>query len=198
MPALLDAIVPLARLTLEDPRKGARAVLGLGVPMPARTAGLLLMAVASALMTHLGFLILPATDDPLSQFISASPLRTAVMQWITLALAAILIHRIGRARGGIGSFPDTVLLIVWLQLLMLVLQVAQLLLLVLLPPLAAPLSLAGIVLFFWLLTSFIAELHGFRSRGAVLTVVVLTILAVAFLISLSLAVVLGPEALTHV
>lgn len=198
MPALLDRILPLARLTLEDPRKGARAVLGIGVPMSARTAGLMLMAVVSALISHLGFLLLPPTDDPLARFLMASPIRTAVMQWATLALAALLIHRIGRARGGNGSFPDTVLLIVWLQFLMLVLQGAQLLLLILVPPLAALAALAGIVIFFWLLTSFIAELHGFRSRGKVLVFVVLTILVVAFLISLSLAIFLGPEALSHV
>jgi len=40
--------------------------------------------------------------------------------------------------------------------------------------------------------------HGFRSRGKVLVFVVVTILVVAFLISLFLAIFLGPEALTNV
>jgi hypothetical protein len=46
-------------------------------------------------------------------------------------------------------------------------QAAQLLALVVVPPLADLLSLGGLVLFLWLLTAFVAEVHSFASMGRV-------------------------------
>jgi hypothetical protein len=193
MNALTDQIVTLARRTLDDPRAGARALLALGVPLPARTAGLLLVAVLSALFLHLGFLFLPSTDDPIAQFISESPFRSAVIQWVILAATVLAIYRIGRAFGGKGSLPDALLVVVWLQVIMLAVQLVQLLALILFPPLAGLVNLAGLVLFFWLLTSFIAEIHGFRSRWAVLAGVIGAGFAIAFVLVVALSVFFGPE-----
>jgi hypothetical protein len=195
---LADLMQELARLSLEDPRAATRRLLSLGVPLPARTVGLLLMAVASAVLMHLGFLILPVTDDPLAALLMQSPFQTAVIQWLILTVSVLLIHRIGRAWGGKGSLPDTLLVVVWLQVIMLGVQVLQLLALVLSPPLAGVLNLAGLVLFFWLMSSFVAELHGFGSRWAVLAGLLVTGFAVAVLLVLILALFIGPEALGHV
>lgn len=198
MTGLGEQIIALARLSLEDPRAGIRQLLALGIPLPARTVGLLLMAVASALLMHLGFIIFPVTDDPLAAYLMQSPLRTAVMQWVVLSVSVILIFRIGRAAGGRGNLPDTLLTMVWLQVIMLGVQVLQLLLLILLPPLAGILSLAGIVLFLWLMTNFIAELHGFASRLAVLAGILVTSFAVAMVLVFLLLMIFGPEALGNV
>jgi hypothetical protein len=127
MTGLADQIMSLARLSLNDPRGGVRALLGMGVPLPARTAGLLLVAVSSALLLHLGFFVLPGTDDPIALFMSQSPFRTAVIQWVILAATVLCIYQIGRAFGGKGSLTDALLVVVWLQVIMLAVQVAQLL-----------------------------------------------------------------------
>lgn len=191
-------LLRLARLSVEDPRAGARNLLALGVPLPARTAGLLLMAVASALMIHLGYLLLPPTDDPLTLFMMQSPLRTAAIQWLILAASVFLIHRIGRAWGGRGSLPDALLVVVWLQVIMMAVQLVQLVALVVAPPLAGIINLAGLVLFFWLITSFIAELHGFSSRWKVFAGIIATSFALALVLVLVLSLIFGPEALQGV
>jgi Yip1 domain len=198
MTGLADQIASLARLSVADPRAGARGLLALDVPLPARTAGLLLMAVVSALLMHLGFQILPPADDPVTLFMMASPIRTAVMQWLFLLASVLLIHRIGRAWGGQGSLADTLLVVVWLQVIMLAVQVAQLLTLLIAPPLAALVGLAGMGLFLWLITGFIAELHGFASRGAVLAGLLVSFFALAMVVAIVLALTVGPEALTNV
>lgn len=198
MTGLRDQIADLARRSVEDPRAGARTLLALDVPLPARTVGLLLMAVASALLMHLGFLLLPSTDDPLTLFMMQSPIRTAVIQWLILAASVLLVHRIGRAWGGSGSLSDTLLIVVWLQVIMLGVQVVQLLVLLIAPPIAGIVNLAGLALFFWLMTSFIAELHGFKSRWAVLAGVFAASFAVALILVLALALIFGPEALQGV
>ena len=195
---MIPRLADLLSLTLRDPRRGFRAVLSLGIPLPARTAGLLLMSVASTVVSHLGFLMLPATDDPIAQFLTASPFRTALVQWLLLSVTAWLIYRVGRARGGTGSLPDALLLVVWLQVPMLGVQVIQLLAFAMVQPLAGLISMAGLVLFLWLLTSFIAELHGFASRGAVLAGILITSFAVGVVLVIVLSLLIGPEAATNV
>ncbi|WP_309665140.1 Yip1 family protein [Tabrizicola sp.] len=198
MPHLIDTLVGLARLSLQDPRKGARALLDMDVPLPARSAGLFLMAVASAILMHLGAMLLPPTDDAVANFVTGSPIRSAIMQFVVLAVSVVLIHRIGRFQGGTGTFDDSMLIVVWLQVLMLMLQVVQLVALAVSPPLAGIINLAGLVLFFWLITSFIAELHGFTSRRAVFVGIVITMFAVAFVLVFVMILILGPEALSNV
>jgi Yip1 domain len=198
MTGLLDQIIALARLCLKDPRAGARALLAMGVPLPARTAGLVLVAVLSAILFHLGFVFLPPGDDALGQFMNQSPIRTAVIQWLILAATVLGIYRIGRAFGGTGSLPDALLVVVWLQVIMLAVQAVQLLCLMLVPVLGGLVSMAGFILFFWLLTSFIAELHGFASRWAVLAGVIGSAFVLAIVLAVILSLVYGPEALQGV
>jgi hypothetical protein len=198
MTGLADRIAALARLCLSDPRAGARALLAMEVPVPARTAGLVLVAVCSAILLHLGFLFLPPGEDALAEFMNLSPIRTAVVQWLVLAATVLGIHRIGRAFGGTGSLPDALVVVVWLQVIMLAVQIVQLLAMMLFPALAGLVSLAGIILFFWLLTSFIAELHGFASRWAVLAGVIGTGFALAIVLAVILPRIYGPEAFQDV
>jgi hypothetical protein len=194
----MDQIIALARLTLQDPAAGVRSLLSLGVPLPARTAGLLLVAVCSALLVHLGFLLLPASEDPISQFMSQSPFRTAVIQWLILAATVLCIFQIGRAFGGKGTLTDTILVVVWLQLIMLGVQIVQLLSMVLIAPLAGLVNLAGLILFFWLFTSFIAALHGFASRWMVLVGIIGSGFAIATVLAVILSILYGPGALQGV
>jgi hypothetical protein len=50
---LTNRMVSLAQLSLQDPQAATRALLAEGVPTSARTAGLLLVAVLSALLASL-------------------------------------------------------------------------------------------------------------------------------------------------
>jgi hypothetical protein len=195
---LSHRIRALALLTLQNPRQAARVLLAEDVPIPARTAGLLLVAVVSALLASLQVGSDPQALDPFSAFMLASPFRAAIMQWLFMALSVVLIHRVGRAFGGRGSFPDAMLVVVWLQLLMLALQVLQLVATVLAPPLAGGIGMVGLGVFLWLMTTFIAELHGFASRGLVFLGIVLTAIGTGFVLGIILIVILGPETFTNV
>ena len=193
--SLTDRLIALARLTLEDPGAAARALLSEGVPIPARSAGLLLVAVVSALLASVQIRLDPQPMDPISAFMLASPFRAAVVQWAFLALSVLLIHRVGRAFGGRGSFANSLLIVVWLQVLMLVVQALQLVTGILIPPLAGLIGLGGFALFLWLMTCFIAELHGFASRGKVFLGMVLTAFAAGLVLGVLVMLLVGPEAL---
>ena len=110
----------------------------------------------------------------------------------------VLIHRVGKAFGGRGSFPDALLIVVWLQLLTLALQLLQLVASLVAPPLVGVIGLGGFVLFLWLMTAFIAELHGFASRGLVFLGMILTAIAAGFVLGIVLILLFGPEAFVDV
>jgi hypothetical protein len=191
---LTDRIIALAQLTLQDPRRATRVLLAEDVPMPARTGGLLLVAVASAFLASIHSGLQTEALDPVSAFMLSSPIRAAVIQWLFLALSVVLIHNVGHAFGGKGSFPDALLVVVWLQLLMLALQLVQFVAFLLSPALAGMIGLAGLVLFFWLMSSFIAELHGFASRGAVFVGIIGVTIAAGLVLGVILIAIVGPEA----
>lgn len=187
----LRDLAELMRDTLRDPRGSARIVMRLNLPVEARWLGLVLMAVGSALLTHLGMALTMPAGDMGSTILLPSPMATAVSQLAVLVLTAVFATVIGRWAGGQGRFPDALLLVVWLQAVLLAVQVVQMVLLLLLPPLGAILGYAAVALFFWLLTAFVAELHGFRSMGLTFLGVILAVLGAAFVLALFLFPVMG-------
>lgn len=182
----MQALTDLLRETLRDPRGVAAALIRMGVPMQARWVALALMAVASALLTHVGMAMMLASDELGSTIMMPSPVATALTQFGVLIATSAIAAWAGRWAGGQGRFADAVLLMAWLQFVLLVVQVAQMVVLLLVPPLGALLGYVALALFFWLLTAFVAELHGFRSLGLTFIGVILTVLAAAFVLALLL------------
>ncbi|MES2144356.1 MAG: YIP1 family protein, partial [Pseudomonadota bacterium] len=115
-----------------------------------------------------------------------APFESALAQGGILVVMAVLAYGVGRWRGGRGSFADALILMVWWQAVLLGFQLVQIAALLLFPVATNLLGLAGLVLVFWLLTGFIAELHGFSSPGLVLVGIIATLVAAAILASLLL------------
>lgn len=184
----LKTLLLLARETVIDPRKGARIVMNMGLPISTGWLVLLLMAVFSALFTQFTVALMPATEVEMLGGAVSSPIRTAILQWGVMLASVHAVYHIGRWRGGKGALVDAVVLMAWLQFVLLCLQVVQLVSLVILPPLSELLGMVGLALFFWLLTNFIAEMHGFKSLAmtfvAVLICLILAAFALAFVVVL--------------
>lgn len=182
-----------ARTTFTNPRAGVRRILSLGLPMGAIWLALAVVEILSTILSYISLSMLPAPEGDelmlaMIQSFTQSPLRTAVFQCLLIVGMAFLIFWFGRARGGRGSLADMLLALVWLQAMMLVLQVLQVVLQVALPPLAGVVNLLAFFLFPWLLTNFVAEVHGFRSLlltffglllGAVMAVLLLSTVVMA-------------------
>ena len=79
-----------------------------------------------------------------------------------------------------GSFHGALALVVWLNAIMVLIQVGQIVALLLVPPLAAVLAIATIIWALWAFASFVAELHGFQQPAVVLGAVVLTTIVIFF------------------
>ena len=191
MPMTVRDLVQTGRLTVQRPREGARMVMNWPFSVGELWFVLALTAIVSALLAELLVNQTPDGVDPVLAAMMSSPIWFAAIQFGGLAFLTLLILWVGRMFGGQGSFAGALALIGWLQTILAVLQVAQIVALFLLPPLALVISLVSLVLFFWLLTSFIAELHGFVSLGRTFAGMVGAFFALTLGLSLLLVLVLG-------
>lgn len=185
------SLLGLARFTVQNPRAAARSLMAMRLPGGARWILFGFVVTASAFLTHVGFNLLPPTETVFMGNAMANPVQTALIQGIFLLLTVATVYGVGRWRGGTGSFSDTLLLIGWLQVVLLFLQAAQVLALILVPPVAEILGIVGLGLSFWLLTQFIVELHGFSSAWRVFAGIIGAIFAAAFALSIVFVTVYG-------
>lgn len=183
MDNLAETLWALAKQTITEPRAAARDVLAMNLPMQTRWMALVLASVLSALLLHVSLTLLPVAEQQML-FGVPSPLQSALVQGGLLIAMAVLVHQVGRWRGGKGNFADALVLIVWWQTFLLGFQLVQIVALLVLPAATNLLGLAGLVLVFWLLTSFIAELHGFSSLAKVLIGIIVTLIGVSILLSM--------------
>ena len=184
LPGLLSAL----RYSLLSPRDAIRQVIDSDPPMAARWAALLLVAIASTFLMVFSLALAPPEQVP-PPLLGAlgSPFGLAAIHAAMLLVSVHLIYRLGRFRNGRGSFADSLTVLIWFQILMLVVQAAQLALLLAVPLLAFPAYVAGMVLFFWLLTNFVAELHGFTSLGMTFFGILVALAVLMLLLGFGLA-----------
>lgn len=180
----LSALLAAVRFTVQNPREGARMVMRANVPVPARWIALAIMAILSAVLAHVSFGMMPPEMRAQMGTAMASPFRTAIFQAALMLIATHAIVWIGRWRGGIGTFNDALILMVWLQFILLILQVLQIAFQVLLRPMAEVVGYLSVAVFIWLLSNFIAEVHGFKSVGKTFIGVMVTMLAMGFVLAL--------------
>ena len=95
-------LMRMVRETIFAPRAGAAAMLGFGFAPAVGWLALMLMAVASTLLTHLSFAMMPEDAQSVWAPAMTSPVRTAILQWAVLLISVHAIHKIGRWRGGRG------------------------------------------------------------------------------------------------
>jgi hypothetical protein len=187
-------LMRMVRETIFAPRAGAAAMLGFGFAPAVGWLALMLMAVASTLLTHLSFAMMPEDAQSVWAPAMTSPVRTAILQWAVLLISVHAIHKIGRWRGGRGSLNGAVVLVAWLQFILLCVQIAQLVTQALVPFLSDLLGIFGLVLFLWLLTNFVAELHGFTSLPLTFLGILATIFTASIVLAFIFALLIGAPA----
>ncbi|WP_372603714.1 Yip1 family protein [Actibacterium sp.] len=186
--------------TVKSPRTAAERILALDLPRTALWQMLALEIILSLMLTQLAGAITPGGTEAFMPIDMSNPIIAVVFIGAMTVFLVLLVHRIGLLFGGQGTFEGALRLVVWQQWVVLLLQAAQLLSLVLVPPLAWLIGLGSYGLTLWLLTNFIAALHGFRSRLAVFAGVLFTGMLFAFflLFVLQLFGLLPPMEMTHV
>jgi hypothetical protein len=184
------ALWQLALDTIRDPRDAARRILALELPMNALWNALALAVVLNAALFGLSNLVSPPPPDvPIG---TVPPIAFALFLAAGLVATIFALFHIGRTLGGEASFGGIMALLVWLQFLRVLVQAALLVLVPLVPVLAALVVIAAAVLGFWILLNFIDVAEGYDNLLKSLGVLVLSVIAMAFGLSLLLALFGGP------
>ncbi len=179
----------LVGLTIRDPREGASTILSFAPAQTIIWQMLLLIVVVSIILGEIvAALVLGSGLDAAGTPFALSPFSAVFVHGGLLVLVVFAIHWIGRAFGGNGSFQESLLLMTWMQFIFVVLQVAQTIALLVLPIVAELIGIGALLVFFWLLTNFIAVIHGFRSLGMVFVGLILSAIGIVLGLSILLAV----------
>ncbi|WP_424939898.1 YIP1 family protein [Aliiroseovarius sp. S253] len=181
----------MALQTVPEPRKVARDLFNLGLSRETLWTALLLMVVLATVMGVVADLIFPI-DAQLMGPILSSPILLGVVEGAFMFGLSVAIYAIGRMMGGQGSLENAIMTVVWMEFLFLGLQVLTVVLTLIAPAMAALLLFASVFLFFWVLTHFTAENHGFQSTGLVFTSILIFLVLAVFALSFIL-VLLGVE-----
>lgn len=178
-------LLRLARQTVSDPKGGAAFILGLRLPMPVLWQFYLLQLVLSAILKIVVFEIHP---DPDAMLNGSTAITFTIVEGVIGLVLTALITQVGQRFGGTGDFAGALALVVWLQFILLLVSLVQLGVLLIVPPAADVITLFALALFFWLLAQFIQTLHGFTSIGRVFLGIALSLLALAFVFNILLAI----------
>ncbi|WP_255330050.1 YIP1 family protein [Paracoccus albicereus] len=176
-------------LTLRSPAEAARALIARNLPMNTRWMALIVAVSLSALMNWVLTRMLAPEVSPEAaaaspmMTLSSQPLLLAAMQFGAVVTTAALMDGVGRVFGGRGNFADALLLVTWIEVMLLVVQILQVVFLMILPPLAALMGLIALVLFVGLTVIFTKTLHGFESTLKVVFGVLMTAIAAVFVLS---------------
>lgn len=173
----------LLRETITAPRSAARHLIGMQLaPAVAWIAFALVMVMGAALglVMRLAF---PIPKEILDQSpllrLQEQPLLAGSVQAAFLIVVAWAMMALGRRFGGQARFEETLLLVAWMEFVLLVVQVVQIVATLFVPPVATLIGFAGFGLFFLLLTVFTAEANRFSSLAAVFMGVLVSLLLAA-------------------
>lgn len=171
-------------LTLREPGTALRILQGMELPMSARWMALALAVTLSTLLSALSLLLfaMPA-GDPMGGLFS-EPLMLAAVQLGSIALAAFCMAFIGRLFGGRGDFPDALLAIGWIEMILVGLQAMQLVVMLILPGAANAMFFIASGLFLYLIVAMTKALHGFTSTPKVVVGFVGSLFVMGFALSL--------------
>lgn len=149
--------------TLRDPRSVAQRMLRWNLPAWPRWAAFVLIVTLSSAATHLFLMTLDPDQRAFVQANFPGPISFALLQGVAWLLMVVVTHGLGRAFGGQGRFSDMLLTFTWLQAVVFLFQVAQILIGDLFPVLGSLIGLASLIVFLWLFTIFTTVVHKFAS-----------------------------------
>ncbi|HGG06490.1 MAG TPA: YIP1 family protein [Aliiroseovarius sp.] len=185
----------MALQTIPEPRKIAREVQALRFSHQDLWQAFALFAVLATGINVAASILIPLDpaafpdDAAFVRQILANPLLTGFIQACFLVVLVFGIYLIGRMFGGHGRFDQALLTVIWLQYVILMVDVGVLALVLVAPGMAALLNLFGFGLSFWILTHFVTEMHGFRSAGLVFVMILISIMAAIIALALILAII---------
>ncbi len=173
---LIESLYAQGVRALREPRAAAADVLALGIPREALVPGLFAVVAISVILNSLSETLAP------SPFVVITPFQMVILLSVMMVVFSYSVTKAGHFLGGLGTFQDSLLLMIFLQAMFLPAVALQILLFVLMPTLAGLFILAVMIFLTWVHVNFIAALHGFPTLGRAFGVLVLAVIMTFFVL----------------
>ncbi|MBD0866133.1 MAG: YIP1 family protein [Rhodobacteraceae bacterium] len=171
-------------ISVTEPAKAAVFLTKLAVPRDVLWASLILVAILNTILLTVFHLLVPSlTNVPA---MPNHPFSSLVFFVCGLILIIYGIFWTGRWMGGQGTLEDVMTLMVWLQMLQVIFQAGTLILIILLPTLAAFAVIGEAILGTYILLHFVNAGHQLNSLWHAAGVVIALVALVAIVIVLVL------------
>ena len=149
--------------SLFRPRETFRMVLGLRLSdLDLWSLAVIIICVATILNQAL-VMLSGNSNEPMNPFDAIPPLVSALLQLVAVPVSAGITLGVARIFGGVGTFHQTLRLIVWSNSVLVCLSAAMALLALVLPVLVFPLAMAALVWSVLASVLGLAEIHRFKS-----------------------------------
>lgn len=183
----LQAFLQLAVQTLLAPRDVAQLLISARLGREALlTAFALVVALNTLVFTGMAAIVPQEASGAVGNL---SPLAFMLLLGGSVAMAAVVVTLAGRAMGGAAQFEEVALLLIWLQALRFLMQVALIVLSLVLPAAGIILVIAVAFAGLWILLNFIDVAHGFGSLGKSAFVLFISLLGAVVGVSILLSLV---------
>ena len=173
---LIESLYAQGIRALREPRAAAADVLALGIPREALVPGLFAVVAISVILNTASEALAP------SPFVIVTPFQMTILLAVMMVTFSFAVAKAGQMLGGIGTFQDSLLLMIFLQAMFLPAVALQLLLFVLMPALAGLFILGVMIFLTWVHINFIAALHGFPTLGRAFGVLMMAVVATFFVL----------------
>ena len=192
------SLLALIRDSVATPQAMAERLLRLRLPLGRVLEAVALVSVLDALLVGTlggGSFAVPMMDG---SALTVGPLAYAALLAASLVLSAAAVQVAGQMLGGRGRLTESLLVIAWLEVVALADRLVQVLVLLLLPPLAGVVGLAGLAVLLWCLVHFVRVLHGFPGFGRTVGTLLLALLGIVIGLSMILGLFVAPAEAAHV
>jgi len=177
----------MALQTVPEPRKVARDLLAWqNAPHALLWQVLALLLVGSTWLKVLGSMLFPV-DPAMAGPLLSDPIMMGIAEASSSILTVFILYWMGRAFGGTGSFGGAIIVVSWMQFVLLIVELGVLFFSVFAPGFAVLLWVMGLIMTFWILSHFTAELHGFGSAGMVFVGILMTLMGLVVLMTIVLS-----------
>tara|TARA_Y100001968_G_C19125394_1_gene603997 strand:- start:4 stop:606 length:603 start_codon:yes stop_codon:yes gene_type:complete len=184
--------------TIIDPRTVASKILSLKLNDQTVVQAGLFVSICSTILTYLFLTILsgkisqgqlntnPVLQELFTYITSIQPIFFAANQILQMLLFSVLITFGGKLFNGYGKFFDAFICVIWVEFILLILKLIQIIVLPFSVLLAFGILVPGVIWSLWAFASMAAVVHGFKSTtltflgGLGLSVLVLTLLNILY------------------
>lgn len=175
----LQSFWNLVGRSITEPAEVAREVIATEWRRDTLWTALALVAILNVILLALMQMLSPVPAALEQQGVVLSPFTYTILVGAFLVIFVFAIKGAGGMLGGQGTLDATLVLMVWFQVVSLVLEAAQVVLVLISPFLGGLFGMVSLGVLLWCIVNFIDVLHGFQNKGKAVGTLLLALIGTA-------------------